>query len=102
MFELIDSKIERRGSSQWDDKLVFATKNIFVEPSAGPGWRSRRSGVQVRFSIPAGGRGDTTIVQEFGPKDYGALAKAMVLSDDRAALKAFATAIALLADEKEV
>lgn len=99
MFELVDSKIERRGNSQWDDKLVSATRAIFVEPSAGPGWRSRRSGVQVRFSVPAAGGGETLIVQEFGPKDYGALAKAMVLSDDRAALKAFAAAIALFADE---
>ncbi|MEF3129134.1 hypothetical protein [Rhizobium leguminosarum] len=93
MAVLVDSRVMRKGASQWDDKLVPATQRLELTSFSIGGLVPWKSGVQLRFTIPSKGGGDTTVLVDVGPGDYVALAKAMIFNDSFAALKAFARAI---------
>lgn len=69
MGELVDSKVKRKGASEWDDKLVDATANLTLYAST----IRQDTGVQIRFSLPSKGGGYTTIVADIGAGDYYAL-----------------------------
>lgn len=86
---LADSEIRRKGtrSAKWYDRLDYdRAKGIFVSANAG----IDEDAVAIRFTIPAGGQGDSTVEISIKPQDFRTILAMMSATDREATLRAMA------------
>ncbi|MEH7904026.1 hypothetical protein V7794_22785 [Rhizobium laguerreae] len=98
MAELVDSKVMRKGVTKPEDQFAEVTAAMEVAAFTVQGLVPWETGVQIRFAVPAKGGGESDMIVDIGVADYEALARAMLLNNAPAALRAFAVAIMQHAD----
>ncbi|RDJ17242.1 hypothetical protein B5K05_03985 [Rhizobium phaseoli] len=92
MTQLVDSKVMRKGVTKSADQFAEVTAEVEVMAFTLQGLVPWETGVQIRFAVPSKGGGNSEMIVDVGVADYEALARAMLLNNAPAALRAFAKA----------